>query len=410
MLYQLKNNISMKSGFKIKTRGDCVRLASMISIETEGDISYNTLRRFYGIVQGTSPSEKTLNILSKYVGFESYKDFCFNYPQKKNWAINQKIYNTFYCDSELSLTTMEEEFSKQEEYIDLLIALTSGVALIQDFRILKKIFNSKLLNPSRFNYSELLYFGNCVGPIFRDLKTDYCKLINTRFFNSHVYNTFVDLDSLNGNYGSYNELIFNSTNDPEQKLFSNCLLELRNFLNKKKVREVSTILTIKNIHPILYGRYIGVGAFLSSNTSIKDNILNFLALMENRKDKVEFLYELMFAIMLSKKIDLLKLIVNSTRDYKISKPFYQEYHYSLFNIRDAIVKLYNGGNISSEIKYLKGNTLFRNSHRNFIDLFISILDYHNSKNKKSKLEGYKKIAKKLNYPLFDEDYCLSYFR
>ena len=64
----------------------------MISIETDGDISYNTLRRFYGIIQGTSPSEKTLNILSKYVGFKSYKDFCFNYPQKKNWAINQKIY------------------------------------------------------------------------------------------------------------------------------------------------------------------------------------------------------------------------------------------------------------------------------------------------------------------------------
>ena len=50
MLYQLKNNISIKSGFKIKTRGDCIRLASMISIETDDDISYNTLRRFYGIV------------------------------------------------------------------------------------------------------------------------------------------------------------------------------------------------------------------------------------------------------------------------------------------------------------------------------------------------------------------------
>ena len=78
MLYQLKNNISTKSGFKIKNRGDCVRLSSMISIETDYDLSYNTLRRFYGIVKGTAPSERTLNILSKYVGFSSYKDFCFN--------------------------------------------------------------------------------------------------------------------------------------------------------------------------------------------------------------------------------------------------------------------------------------------------------------------------------------------
>ena len=99
MLYQLKNNISIKSGFKIKNRGDCVRLSSMISIETDYDLSYNTLGRFYGIVKGTAPSERTLNILSKYVGFSSYKDFCFNYPQKKNWAIYQRIYNSLYTDT-----------------------------------------------------------------------------------------------------------------------------------------------------------------------------------------------------------------------------------------------------------------------------------------------------------------------
>ena len=76
MLYQLKNNVSYKCGFKIKNRGDCVRLSQMISMELGIDLSYNTLRRLYGIVQGTSPSSTTLNTLSKYVGYNSYVDFC----------------------------------------------------------------------------------------------------------------------------------------------------------------------------------------------------------------------------------------------------------------------------------------------------------------------------------------------
>ena len=409
MLYQLKNSISIKSGFKIKNRGDCVRLSSMISIETDYDLSYNTLRRFYGIVQGTNPSEKTLNILSKYVGFKSYKDFCFNYPQKKNWAIHQRIYNTIYSDSDYSLKLMEDEFSKQEEYIDLLIALTSGVTVIEYFPILKKIFNSELLNPSRFNYSELLYFGNCVGPIFRDTKIDFSSLLDTRYFTSHVYNTFVDICSLNGNYGKYNKKVFKSTKDPEQKLFANCILQLNNFLNKKKVYPILTLIKIDHIHPILYGRYTGTLAFLKSEKGIKKKILNFLKSISSRKDKVEFLYEFMFALILANKIELLKFIVQKTEDYKISKPYYQEYHFSLFDIRDAIVKIYNGENIDKEIRYLRENNLFRNSHRSFIELFISILDYQNSKTKKRKLDEYNKIAKKLNYPLFDENYCLNYF-
>ena len=58
---------------------------------------------------------------------------------------------------------------------------------------------------------------------------------------------------------------------------------------------------------------------------------------------------------------------------------------------------------------LKENTLFRNSHRDFVDIFISVLDYHNSKQKKTKLKAYMKLVQPLNYPLFDEEYCINYF-
>ena len=132
-------------------------------------------------------------------------------------------------------------------------------------------------------------------------------------------------------------------------------------------------------------------------------------IFENRKNKIDYLYEFLFSCILAGEIDLMKFIVQTTAHYKISKPYYQEYHYSLFELRDAILKVDSGKTINKELVNLKQNTLFRNSHRDFIDIFISILDYHNSKQNKAKLKVYMQLVQPLNYPLFDEGYCINYF-
>ena len=146
---------------KIKNRGDCVRLSQMISIELGVDLSYNTLRRLYGIVQGTSPSNTTLNI-SKYVGYNSYVDFCAAYS-KENWDIHQKIYNHIVVEPKSALNLMENEFSSPEDYLELLITLIGGLSVTKNIEVLKLVFNSPLLDPKRYNYSEILYLGNCIG-------------------------------------------------------------------------------------------------------------------------------------------------------------------------------------------------------------------------------------------------------
>jgi hypothetical protein len=409
MLYQLKNKVSQKCGFKIKNRGDCVRLSNMIVIDSGIDISYNTLRRFYGIVKGTKPNSSTLNTLSTYVGYSSYVDFCTAYPQKKNWDIHQKIYNNIVINSKYALALMEDEFISPENYLELLITMIGGLTFTKNIDILKLVFNSPLLNPKRYNYSEILYIGNCVGPMLKQMETPIQEFISTKYFTPTIFNSFIDISSLNGYYGTYCKNIAKKTSDKEQILFTSCIIELSKYLNNQPLTLVTTTLNIKQIHPILYGRFKGIEILKRDFSDKESHTLSFISAIAKKKNKIDYLYEFLFACILAGEVQLLKFVQESTAHYKISKPYYQEYHYSLFELRDTIVKLKSGANISKKLIKLKNETLFRNSHRDFIELFISILDYHNSGKKRTKLDIYLAKARRLNYPVFDKAYCVNYF-
>ena len=409
MLYQLKNKVSHKCGFKIKNRGDCVRLSKIIYVETGIDLSYNTLRRFYGVVQGTKPSNSTLNTLSIYVGYNSYVNFCAAYPQKKNWDIHQKIYNNIVIDPKYALALMEDEFISPENYLELLITLIGGLTVTKNIDVLKLVFNSPLLDPKLYNYSEILYIGNCVGPMLKQMGTPIKEFESTKYFTPTIFNSFIDISSLNGNYGAYCKNIAKKTSDKEQILFTSCIIELSKYLNNQSVTLVTTPLNIKQIHPILYGRFKGIEILKRDFSDKESHTLSFISAIAKKKNKIDYLYEFLFACIVASEVQLLKFVQESTAHYKISKPYYQEYHYSLFELRDAIVKLDSGADISNDLIKLKTETLFRNSHRDFIELFISILDYHNSGQKKTKLDVYLAQTKCLNYPIFDKAYCKNYF-
>lgn len=409
MIYQLKNKTSQKCGFKIKNRGDCLRLSEMILMETGIDLSYNTLRRFYGVVQGTRPSISTLNTLSIYIGYSSYVDFCAAYPQKKNWDIHQKIYNHIVVDPKCALNLMENEFSSPEDYLELLITLIGGLTVTKNIEVLKLVFNSPLLDPKRYDYSEALYLGNCVGPMFKQMETPIHEFVSTKYFTPIIFNSFIDISSLNGNYGTYCKKIAKKATDKEQILFTACVVALNKYLNNNPITLVTTSLNIKQIHPILYGRFKGIEILKKNFNDKESHTQTFIKEIAKKKNKIDYLYEFLFACILASEIQLLKFVQESTAHYKISKPYYQEYHYSLFELRDAIVKFDSGNDISKELIKLYNETLFRNSHRDFVDLFISILDYHNSGKKKTKLDVYLVKAKRLNYPVFDKAYCENYF-
>ena len=75
MIDLLKKELELKLGQKIENRGDAELLAHVIQETIDHQISYNTIRRFFGVSTKVKPNKNTLNILAKFIGFKSYIHF-----------------------------------------------------------------------------------------------------------------------------------------------------------------------------------------------------------------------------------------------------------------------------------------------------------------------------------------------
>ena len=64
MIDILKKEIENQYGRKILDRGDCEFIANYILEKFDINISYNTLRRFFGLVDKTKPKTSTLTASS----------------------------------------------------------------------------------------------------------------------------------------------------------------------------------------------------------------------------------------------------------------------------------------------------------------------------------------------------------
>jgi hypothetical protein len=74
----IQRAIVQKFGRPILSKADAVDLESAIYAETGELVSYNTIRRFFGLAVGGEPRVSVLNIYANYLGYESYHAFHMN--------------------------------------------------------------------------------------------------------------------------------------------------------------------------------------------------------------------------------------------------------------------------------------------------------------------------------------------
>ncbi len=73
----LKEMVSAVAGHAISSPADCSDVKEKIVVKTEHHISDVTIKRMYGFLPSKFfPSLYTLDILSNYCGYESWKNFC----------------------------------------------------------------------------------------------------------------------------------------------------------------------------------------------------------------------------------------------------------------------------------------------------------------------------------------------
>lgn len=89
-LNQLLEKVKLKHGYSLSHSKDCDHLASSISNQTGEIISGSTVKRLFGFIKTQShPNKYTLNLLSRFAGYQDYKDFLIEQGSvlnKEDWA------------------------------------------------------------------------------------------------------------------------------------------------------------------------------------------------------------------------------------------------------------------------------------------------------------------------------------
>ena len=411
MFELLKNNTIKTAGFDITSRGDCERLSNLILEKTDILLSYNTLRRFFGLIPYTKPNKSTLNTLANYNGYNSFTHFISLNPYKAYWTKKEELFDKLNANSDEIVKYVNNLNIKNPETLDLIVTICRELIHHNRIDVFLKVLNSNIFNSKKFIYSEMLFFGNSIGILFRNLnQINKSILLNTNFLE-YVFSIFVDYSSLTNYYGKWCDIVAKNVSDLEKLCFARGVSQIKNYVELKPVSfNFYKNIDYTDFHPILRGRIDSINILSNLQNGIVSNNYSFDSTNNNEQNWFYF-HELIFTSILSKNFNLMKVIKTVLSKHKQTVQNYNEYHQKIF---DLMVLFYNYQNnkktkITIEIEQLNASS-FKYSYKDVIILFIIILKYHsNQKNKSYYYKQYKQYSAKLNYPLFSHDYLINYF-
>lgn len=413
MIVELKKEIEKKIGVKVNTRGDCELISLAILDLLDITISYNTIRRLYGLAPYTKPNTKTLNTLAKFVGYNNYLHFSQNFSYKEKRSLFHITYKAIYDDNDNEiLDLVKKTKSSQEDFIGFITMLIRELFRKKKYTLIEKIFNLDETHSENFSYSELLYLGNSVGLILREEQRVHETLGKNINFLNCIYLTFVDYSSLNTYYGQWLAALRHLKTSDEISMFNNALLQFKNFLNLNVIKEIEYDFTFKDdLNPILSSRLLALKFLSDKNCDVSQTLTNYYKTHSKKVNVSDYSFELYTTSILTKNIEIMRFLIENL-ECKIEF-FYQKNHINSFYLMCAFYFKFTK-NKTEELKNFKRFSIHecRYSYEEFIDLMHQIYLYHNAKLISEKIlvkKNYFKLSQKLNYPYFSEKYLLDYF-
>ena len=242
-------------------------------------------------------------------------------------------------------------------------------------------------------------------------------MLNNTNFLSCVYLTFVDYSNLNGYYGEWTEII--NVNQPKKEiaLFTDSLLEFRNFLNNKKLKELDEDLIYnKELHPILCSRLLASKLLVNDNgNSINTSKIldSYFEVHSKKSSLVDYSYELFTTSILTKNYVIMKYLIKNTNLDTTTEFYYQKSHLNSYYLM-CVFYFKQTQNSVEEKRY---NSLFSindcmYSYEGFITILHHIYVFGSIKTGSRKdliKKKYIQLSNQLNYPYFSENYLLNYF-
>jgi hypothetical protein len=193
-ILELKNNVIDKYENNIKTKNDARILSNKIFEATREYVSESTIRRFFYLMPPSNPSITTLNIFSRYIGFDNFYQFTEYH--------NSGILNV------ISLSGSDEfiidEFSRKSQlsFLDIHLLTNHLILLLKEGSLsrVKTYFNSlkiKTKLSKNKNINDL--FAQLLGPYIENpiIVDNPVVLLDSMYFKELVLYHYVDVYNIN---------------------------------------------------------------------------------------------------------------------------------------------------------------------------------------------------------------------
>lgn len=412
-------NVQSKFGREISTQRDIHQLKDDIFFLTTHHIGFNTLRRFFGFLDYVEPSRKTLIILSNYVGYRSYEAFLRRNVVDHVWEGWSKIIDISY---KKNLNNEDLIWLKScrntPNYYLFLVRLINQYMSDKKIDSLNKIFSDPILfEMPRAEISKLatLFYINKKENSLKDLK-EFSPLFKCEIFKQLTLFIYVDYDRYNFQYGKILQLANPYLKKEDEVLFSKLFINLCDNLNNKKIRLYPNMLKLPvDCHPILYGRYMVMTLF--HNDSIENyNLL--LAEAKKQKDKILYFQEVIFILMIMKRLDYLESIFDLYYDDLFSYRSWDQIMIERYNILALALVHIKRKNLKQCAQTLSFFNEEKQIHSNnkIQTIFYSIANFYLLKQKKSDKQMieetkdlYVKTVKETKFRMFTLKYLKTYF-
>jgi hypothetical protein len=423
MISELKSEVEKQFARKITNRGDCEALAQDIYEKTGSVLSYNTLRRIYGLAGYKRPRESTLDQLAKYCGFITYVEFCQRFHEFDSWPETEEVH-VLMADSDLIkiCDLLRRRKVRNQEFASTFATITRDLIYRDRLDLLYSIFETEDFHFENLHFDIVSQIGSMVGLLFRDPQflPISKKLLHSANFRNLVFKSFVDYTSFNGHYGEWVKYLNRLTEiDQETKAFVICLNMLIGKLNMTPIStELKNALPsfMKDWHPILRGR-IFVITYLQEDDDRRrlEYLKQFNAIIEAQPDlKQELLYIPTVHSLLFPDFLLSGFIYDHLEKGNKVNFWYQ---LSLVSIEQvfSISMLIRNKDYEQARHKLQQLTIgqIRHGYKNLMELFLSFFSLCvekklNNFDRKLELQFIER-RQKLSYPLFTDAYFEHYF-
>ena len=413
MIHVLKTSTQKKVGFKIDNYNTSKRLSEIICIETGITLSYNTLRRFFGVVKSVKPSNHTLDTLSVFNGFLNFTDFTRNFHLKNRWEEEFKLAALMQDSEKELLKYVEENLHKNRNFVLKLAQIVRELMLVKNYNLLLQLFSLEKMTFDHFNFDDVAYFGNCTGSLLKTIDSESQELqklvLNDNFLNL-IITIYVDYSHLNSYYGKWLEIIEKNTQRKDLKQFCRGVLNLTMYLNNQSQDHFFKVMPDSNFHPILKGRIISQELFYES-TNLSRILNNYHQQIESNNE-IDYYFELITTAIITRNFEVMTWITEKLEVKTNYNNYYKFEHYEQYGLMIMLLFVYRKDFKSLQLWHK--TITFDNFPRNYQVLmkqYVNILKYHTSNSNRTYYKNkYNEVAKNFYPSFFSAAYLKNYFK